>query len=211
MLPALSGISSRPSSLVHSTIAWRQRSSVSVKVRLPLAAVGSVDSPRRSAEGPRSIHGSTRARAERGSCPASGRQGAGSIAFHGRARDQARASRSSHRTVAQGFAFCAEARLRPCAMAPDTDLIEQIRAAPDLGALDADARSCARQVGDHHGEAEIAGRDGRRARALPRRRRSMPCARRSPPQSPIARPRSKPPSSIGSWRPRRFDLSLPSP
>ena len=46
MLPALSGTSSRDSSLTHSTIAWRQRSSVSVKVRPSLAAVGKVASPR---------------------------------------------------------------------------------------------------------------------------------------------------------------------
>ena len=36
MLPALSGSSSRPPSLIHNTIAWRHRSSVSVKVRPPL-------------------------------------------------------------------------------------------------------------------------------------------------------------------------------
>ena len=46
MLPALSGSSSRPPSLIHSTIAWRQRSSVSVKVRSPLASVGMIPSPR---------------------------------------------------------------------------------------------------------------------------------------------------------------------
>src|SRR5690349_22380851 len=38
--------------------------------------------------------------------------------------------------VARAFAFCAVARLRPRTMASDTDLLESIRGAPDLGALD---------------------------------------------------------------------------
>ena len=202
MLPALSGSSSRDSSLTHSTIAWRQRSSVSVKVRPSPAAVGNVASPSAlgcSATcqpwfGPRRMGDADLAEHLRGEVQERERL---VIALDARAR----ANRSSRASLQHAFAFCAAARLEPRAHGVRQTCSTRFAAAGDLAALEPLRVAAARQVGRDHRAAEVAGRDGpghARGRGAEDPRAARGGDRRDRRR---ARRRSKTPSSSAGWRP----------
>ena len=180
-LPALSGSSSRAPSLTHSTIAWRHRSSARVKVRPSPAAVGRVASP--SAVGcsvdvpavvdPRRMRDADLAEHLRREVKHRQRR-------HGPARGRARPARLMAHRIARGFAFCARSTAKAAAPWPTWTSIKSDRRAADLAALEAAARRGARQVGQRHRAAEVAGRDGPGDARRRRARRSTRCAKRSP-------------------------------